>query len=79
VTHTHIKQLSNQCPPTSRVASAAGRLRSSPVTGKWLRGSGSLPIIPFFGRDAMKNNFVHSEGSRVYKRVHSGGQNGNPR
>src|SRR5580704_19250317 len=41
------------------------------------RPNSQLTIRPFIGRDAMKNNFVHSEGSRVYKRVHSGGQNRN--
>src|SRR6266849_135956 len=33
VTHTYIKPSSNQRSTTSRVASAAGRLRSSPVLG----------------------------------------------
>jgi len=33
VTHTYIKPTSNQRPTTSRVASAAGRLRSSPLGG----------------------------------------------
>src|SRR5438445_10650613 len=47
VTHTYIKPSSNQRSTTARVASAAGRLRSSRLSGNWLPAHSHLPKMPF--------------------------------
>ena len=49
MTHTYIKPSSNQRSTTARVASAAGRLRSSRLSGNWLPAHSHLPKMPFFG------------------------------
>src|SRR5437879_7453020 len=59
---THIPQpTGNHCSATSRVASAAGRLRSNAESSKWLPGgtcpgTGLLPLVNFNRRTGLRGS-----------------------
>ena len=70
MTHTYIKPSSNQRSTTARVASAAGRLRSSRLSGNWLPAHSHLPKMQSIFSLAVRRQRMYA--GREHRRSRAG-------